>query len=108
MRCIFNNRTTKMTSFSIGTNPTIGTKDHWFDESYLFVYIGHVCLLVHKNRLKYKHVMRIVRFISFSNLPQNKFSFTPSRNALIVIMNIPRSISQPRKTISLSLKVETR
>ena len=27
---------------------------------------------------------------------QNKFAFTPSRNALIIIMNIPRSISQPR------------
>ena len=29
---------------------------------------------------------------------QNKLSFTPSKKALIVIMNIPRSISQPRKT----------
>ena len=29
-------------------------------------------------------------------LVQNKFAFTPSRNALIIIMNIPRSISQPR------------
>ena len=38
--------------------------DHWFDESYLFVYIEHVCLLVNKNRLKYTHVMRIVRSIS--------------------------------------------
>ena len=28
---------------------------------------------------------------------QNKFAFTPSKNALI-LMNIPRSISQPRKT----------
>ena len=54
MRCIFNNRTTGMTSFSIGTNPTTGT--NWT--------IGHVCLLVDKNRLKYKHVMRIVRSIS--------------------------------------------
>ena len=34
-------------------------------------------------------------------LVQNKFAFTPSRNALIIIMNIPRSISQPRKTSSL-------
>ena len=31
---------------------------------------------------------------------QNKFAFTPSKNALIIIINIPRSISQPRKTIS--------
>ena len=32
-----------MTSFSIGiNNRTIGTKDHRFDESYPFVYIGHV------------------------------------------------------------------
>ena len=29
---------------------------------------------------------------------QNKFAFTPSKNALIIIMNIPRSISQPQKT----------
>ena len=29
-------------------------------------------------------------------LVQNKFAFTPSKNALIIIMNIPRSISQPR------------
>ena len=29
-------------------------------------------------------------------LVQNKFAFTPSRNALIIIMNIPCSISQPR------------
>ena len=29
-------------------------------------------------------------------LVQNKFSFTPSRNTLIIIMNIPRSTSQPR------------
>ena len=34
-------------------------------------------------------------------LVQNKFPFTPSRNALIIIMNIPRSISQPHKTSSL-------
>ena len=29
-------------------------------------------------------------------LVQNRFAFTPSRNALIIIWNIPRSISQPR------------
>ena len=28
-------------------------------------------------------------------LVQNKFALTPSRNTLIIIMNIPRSISQP-------------
>ena len=39
---------------------------------------------------------------------QNKFAFTPRKNALIIIMNIPRSIGQRRKTSSLSHKVETR
>ena len=39
---------------------------------------------------------------------QNKFTFTPSKNTVIIIMNIPRSISQPLKTSSLSHKVETR
>ena len=39
-------------------------------------------------------------------LVQNKFAFTPSRNALIIIMNIPRSISQPRKTSSLLHQVK--
>ena len=29
-------------------------------------------------------------------LVQNKFAFTPSKNALIIIMNTPRSITQPR------------
>ena len=38
---------------------------------------------------------------------QNKFAFTPSKNALI-LMNIPRSISQPRKTSSLLHQVKTR
>ena len=35
-------------------------------------------------------------------LVKNKFAFTPSRNALIIIMNISRSIRQPHKTRSLS------
>ena len=39
---------------------------------------------------------------------QNKLPFTPSRNALIIIMIIPRSISQPRKTSCLLHQVETR
>ena len=39
---------------------------------------------------------------------QNKFAFTPSKNALIIIMNIPRSISQPRKTSSLLHQLKTR
>ena len=39
---------------------------------------------------------------------QNKLPFTPRKNALIIIMNIPRSIGQRRKTSSLSHKVETR
>ena len=39
---------------------------------------------------------------------QNKFAFTPSKNALIIIMNIPRSISQPRKTSSLLHQVKAR
>ena len=29
---------------------------------------------------------------------QNKLPFTPGKNALIIIMNIPHSISQQRKT----------
>ena len=41
-------------------------------------------------------------------LVQNKFAFTPSKNALIIIMNIPRSISQPRKTSSLLHQVKAR
>ena len=40
--------------------------------------------------------------------PQNKFAFTPSKHALIIIMNIARSISQPRKTSCLLHQVETR
>ena len=39
---------------------------------------------------------------------QNKFAFTPSENALIIIMNIPRSISQPRKTSKLLHQVKAR
>ena len=39
---------------------------------------------------------------------QNKFTFTPSKNVLIIIINIPRSISQPRKTSSLLHQVKTR
>ena len=39
---------------------------------------------------------------------QNKFAFTPSKNALIIIMNIPCSISQPCKTSSLLHQVKTR
>ena len=39
---------------------------------------------------------------------QNKLPFTPSRNALIIIMNIPRSTSQPRKTSCLLQRVKTR
>ena len=40
-------------------------------------------------------------------LVQYKFAFTPSRNALTIIMNIPRSISQSRKTSSLLHQVKT-
>ena len=39
---------------------------------------------------------------------QNKFAFTPSKNTLIIIMNIPRSIRQPRKASSLLHQVKTR
>ena len=39
---------------------------------------------------------------------QNKFPFTSSRNMPTVIMNIPSSISQPRKTILLPHKVQYR
>ena len=39
---------------------------------------------------------------------ENKLAFTPSKNALIIIMNIPRSIGQPRKTSSLLHQVKAR
>ena len=39
---------------------------------------------------------------------QNMFAFTQSKNALIIIMNISYSISQPRKTSSLLHQVKTR
>ena len=39
---------------------------------------------------------------------QNKLPFTPSKNALIIITNIPRSIIQPRKTSSLLHQLKTR
>ena len=38
----------------------------------------------------------------------NKFAFTPSKNALIIIMNIPRLISQLRETSSLLHQVKAR
>ena len=41
-------------------------------------------------------------------LVQNKFTFTPSENALIIIMNVPRSIRKPRKTRSLLHQVKGR
>ena len=41
-------------------------------------------------------------------ITQNKFAFTPSKNALIIIMNIPRSITQPRKTSWLLHHVKAR
>ena len=41
-------------------------------------------------------------------LVQNKFTFTPSENALIIIMNVPRSIGKPRKTSSLLHQVKAR
>ena len=49
-----------------------------------------------------KHIIPMVLLV------QNKFAFTPSRNALTIIMNIPRSISQPYKTSSLLQQVKTR
>ena len=55
-------------------------------------------------RSKYKHTLCILR--SIWHLCKKKFAFTPSKSALVVIMNIPRSISQPCKTISLSHKVQ--
>ena len=74
-------------------------------------------LLVNKARSKYKHAMCILRSIShlcetssllyqvkhansyyghsliYGPTTQNNFALTPSRNELMVIMNIPRSIS---------------
>ena len=44
----------------------------------------------------------------YKPITQNKFASTPSKNALIILMNIPRSISQPRKTSCLLHQVETR
>ena len=44
----------------------------------------------------------------YKPITQNKFASTPSKNALIILMNIPRSISQPRKTSSLLHQVKTR
>ena len=41
-------------------------------------------------------------------LVHNKFAFTPIRNALIIIINIPRSISEAHKTSSLLHQVKTR
>ena len=41
-------------------------------------------------------------------LVQNQFAFTPIRNVLISIMNIPRSIRQPRETSSLLHQVKAR
>ena len=55
-----------------------------------------VLLVNKKARLKYKHAKCILRSIG------NLCTFTPSKNVLIVIMNIPCSLSEPRKTISLS------
>ena len=46
-------------------------------------------------------------FSFFKPTIENKFAFTPSKNVLI-IMNIPRSISQPRKPSSLLHQVKTR
>ena len=58
-------------------------------------------------RSKYKQAMCTLRSLKLSKTSmQKKFAFTPSKNALVVIMNIPRSISQPCKTISLPHKVE--
>ena len=44
----------------------------------------------------------------YKPITQNKFAFTPSKNALIIIMNILRSLSQPGKTSSLLRQVKTR
>ena len=44
----------------------------------------------------------------YKPVTQNKFAFTPGKNALIIIINIPRSISQPRKTSSLLHQVKAR
>ena len=49
-------------------------------------------------------IMNIPSF--YKTITQNKFAFTPSRNVLIIIMNIPRSIRQPRKTSSLLRQVK--
>ena len=57
-------------------------------------------------RSKYKHTMCILR--SISHLCQISLLLHQVKKTLIVSMNVPRSISQPRETISLSHKVEPR
>ena len=48
--------------------------------------------LLHQLKARYNYY----EYSSFYNpTTQNKLPFTPSENALITIMNIPRSISQP-------------
>ena len=44
----------------------------------------------------------------YKPITQNKFAFTPSKNVLIIIMSIPRFISQSRKTSSLLHQLKTR
>ena len=63
-----------------------------------------------RSHTRWKRADLYYEYSSFFKLTkQNIFAFTQTKNALIVIMimNIPRSISLPRKTISLSQKVET-
>ena len=71
--------------------------------------ISHLCKRISLS-YKVKRADLYYEYSSFFKLTkQNIFAFTQTKNALIVIMimNIPRSISLPRKTISLSQKVET-
>ena len=61
--------------------------------------------LLHQVKARYNYY----EYSSFYNpTTQNKFAFTPSKNALIIIMNIPRFISQPRKTSCLLHQVKAR
>ena len=73
MRCIFTNRTIGMTSFSIGTNRTIGTNG----PSYPFVYIGHVCYFsvsTMGSKLPSSHTDEVLVLIAKTVMSASKFS----------------------------------
>ena len=113
----------------IGTNGTIGTNGKWCHSNgsigakkFTFtpsqnalIIIMNVPRSIRKPRKTSSLLHQVkARYNSYEYssfyipITQNKFVFTPSKNALIIIMNIPRSISQPHKTSSLLHQVKTR